>query len=591
VTTTSDVRIALLAAALGARVEAQTTLRVSVDSSGLQANGRSNLPALSADGRFVAFEDSATNLVPGDTNGFLDIFVRDRATGATTRVSVSSAGAQANGESRYAAISDDGRYVAFQSDATNLSGPDTNQVADVFVHDRLTGQTTRVSVDASGAPGPAFYSSTLPSISADGRYVAFTSGAPFVPWDVNQRADIYVRDLSTGALTIASVDSAGLQADGNSSSPAISADGRSVAFISLATNLRPGGDTNGVNDVFVHDLQTGQTTCVSVDSSGALGNNQSTGPSISDDGRYVAFQSDATNLVPGDQGFNVDVFVHDLLTGQTTLQSVNSSGVQANQSSYFPALSGDGRYVAFQSTAGNLVSLGGGGWMHVYLRDRQAGQTTRVSLDAAGQPATAHCQYPAISARGRYVAFVSVAWLVPEDTNTFEDVYLRDRLGTTPVLGFCAGDGSGTACPCGNYGDATHGCENSAGAGGAHLAASGAARVGADTFQLAGTGMPSSGAALYFQGTAPLQSGFGLAFGDGLRCVGGSVLRLGTKINSGGASAFGAPAGDAPISQAGRIPPGGGTYYYQVWYRDLAPGFCSAANENLSNALMVPWAP
>jgi|GEM_PF-1585857 len=223
--------------------------RVSVASGGTQGNGDSGCPSISADGRYVAFQSYASNLVPGDTNGTWDVFVHDRLTGQTTRVSVASDGTQGNGDSECPSISADGRYVAFASLASNLVPGDTNGTWDVFVHDRLTGQTTRVSVASGGAQGNS--GSWCPSISADGRYVAFQS---------------------------------------------------------YASNLVP-GDTNGVLDVFVHDRLTGQTTRVSVASDGTQGDSYSFGSSISADGRYVAFSSLASNLVPGDTNDKPDIFV------------------------------------------------------------------------------------------------------------------------------------------------------------------------------------------------------------------------------------------------------------------------------------------
>src|SRR5437870_4266363 len=235
-----------------------TTERVSVASDGTQGNGASDGAAISGDGRFVAFRSSASNLVPGDTNGTFDVFVHDRQTGETVRASVASDGAQGNGASNTPAISADGRFVAFTSSASNLVPGDTNSTDDVFVRDRQTRQTTRVSVASDGTQSNGL--SLYQSISADGRFVAFPSAATnLVPGDTNAKADTFVHDRMTGATERVSVASDGTQGNGDSGVPAISADGRFVAFESDATNLVP-VDTNSSRDVFVRATGTPTTT-------------------------------------------------------------------------------------------------------------------------------------------------------------------------------------------------------------------------------------------------------------------------------------------------------------------------------------------
>jgi Tol biopolymer transport system component len=355
----------------------------------------------------VAFHSFASNLVGGDTNGRADVFVHDRQTGQTTRVSVASDGSQGNVESYDPFISADGRYVAFHSDATNLVGGDTNGDRDVFVHDRQTAQTTRVSVASDGSQGNSH--SRYPSISADGRYVAFHSDATnLVGGDTNGHGDVFVHDRQTGQTTRVSVASDGSQGNSYSRNSSISADGRYVAFHSFARNL-VGGDTNGRGDVFVHDRQTAQTTRVSVASDGSQGNDYSFWASISADGRYVAFQSLASNLVGGDTNGRYDVFVHDRQTGQTTRVSVASDGSEGYNSSDHPFISADGRYVAFHSDAGNLVGGDTNGDRDVFVHDRQTAQTTRVSVASDGSQGNDWSWEPSISADGRYVAFHSFA--------------------------------------------------------------------------------------------------------------------------------------------------------------------------------------
>jgi len=406
------------------------TTRVSVASDGTQANGGSFTPSISADGRYVAFASIAVNLVSGDTNGVQDIFVHDRQTGQTTRVSVASGGAQANGPSFDPSISADGRYVAFASLATNLVSGDTNNTGDIFVHDRQTGQTTRVSVATGG--GQANGNSSNPSISADGRYIAFDSNASnLVSGDTNNTGDIFVHDRQTGATTRVSIGPGGTQANRGSLAPSISADGRYVAFHSDATNL-VSGVTNGTTHIFVHDRQTGATTRVSVASDGTEGNSVSIKPSISADGRYVAFQSIATNLVSGDTNGTQDIFVHDRQTGQTTRVSVASDGTEGNSGSNDPSISANGRYVAFQSQANNLVSGDTGFITDIFIHDRQTGVTTRVSIAFDGTEANNVSSAPSISADGRYIAFESNASnLVDGDTNGTQDIFVHDREDNT----------------------------------------------------------------------------------------------------------------------------------------------------------------
>jgi Tol biopolymer transport system component len=368
--------------------KAQVTQRVSIDSSGGQANGSSGSGFMSADGRFVVFEDSASNLVPGDTNGYQDIFIHDRLTGLTERVSVSSTGEEANAESDSPSVSGDGRFVAFHSGATNLVPGDTNGVVDVFVRDRQTQTTTRASVDSSGIGGNG--DSYDPSLSADGRYVAFWSYASnLVSGDTGAYYDVFVHDQQTGATIRVSVDSSGAQANQSSYFPSISATGRYVAFESTASNL-VADDTNGRDDIFVRDIQAGTTQRVSLDSSGVEANDGSYCPAISGDGRYVAFESSATNLVTGDTNGRDDIFVHDCQAGPTVRISVSSSGGQANNYSgdlgirRSSAISADGRYVSFQSMASNLVTGDNNGKQDVFVRDSQLGTTTRVTIASSG---------------------------------------------------------------------------------------------------------------------------------------------------------------------------------------------------------------
>ena len=390
---------------------------------------------MSADGRYVTFESEASNVVPGDTNHARDVFVRDLRSGTTERVSVATDGTQANSDSLIPAISADGRYVAFMSDASNLVPGDTNEGWDVFVRDLRSGTTRRVSVATGGTQASLFSGSGSgsPAISGDGRYVAFDSEASnLVPGDTNRTNDVFVRDLRSGTTQRVSLAADGTQGNDYSEYPAISADGRYVAFESDASNLVP-GDTNEGWDVFVRDLRSGTTELVSVATNGTQANSYSSAPAISADGRYVAFWSGASNLVPGDTNEHYDVFVRDRQLGTTDRVSVASNGTQANGDSAFPAISADGRYVTFESEASNVVPGDTNHARDVFVRDLRSGTTERVSVATDGTQANSDSLIPAISADGRYVAFDSAASnVVPGDTNDLEDVFVRDLKGAPP---------------------------------------------------------------------------------------------------------------------------------------------------------------
>jgi Tol biopolymer transport system component len=411
----------------GAGSGAVATTRVPVDRSGQQANGRSSRAAVSADGRFVAFESLASNLVPGDTNHRRDVFVRDRVAQVTRRVSVGPGGQQANGGSLgVPAISADGRFVAFASFASNLVPGDTNVSTDVFVRDRVAQVTRRVSVGPGGQQSDSFGGD--PAISAHGRFVAFISNASnLVAGDTNDAADLFVRDRVAQVTRRVSVGPGGQQANDGSLDPSISARGRFVAFASLASNLVP-GDTNRL-EVFVRDRKLQVTRRVSVGPGGQQANGLSFEPTISADGRFVAFQSIASNLVAGDTNNNFDVFVRDRVAQLTRRVSVGPGGQQASGGSAEPAISAHGRFVAFRSNASNLVAGDTNGVDDVFVRDRGGQLTARVSVGPGGQQANRVSYLPAISAHGRFVAFQSAATnLVAGDTNDSLDVFVRDRM-------------------------------------------------------------------------------------------------------------------------------------------------------------------
>jgi Tol biopolymer transport system component len=437
-------------------VPAATTERVSVGTAGEQGNdmaGRFAGPAIDADGSVVAFDSAASTLVADDRNGEVDVFVRDRATNTLERVSIRSNGAQGNDDSTRPALDAAGNRVAFDSSASNLVSGDTNQQLDVFVHNRTTHRTQRVSVSSDEAQANG--SSHSPSIA--GRFVTFISSAPnLVPDDTNGAEDVFVRDLVAGTTERVSVSSTGAQGNSSSTAASISAGGRYVAFSSFASNLVP-GDTNGAFDSFVHDRQTGLTERVSVNSAEIEGNAMSVDPSVSRNGRFVALYADATNLVADDTNDRTDIFVRDRLLGTTERVSVSSGEQQANGSSPEPGVRGftasgpditpDGRYVAFFSSATNLVPDDTntcplffeepGTCPDAFVRNRAAGTTTRVSLFPDGTQSNERNSDPAISDDGLVVAFWSAAALVPDDTNTCPlfsefpgncpDIFVRDQ--------------------------------------------------------------------------------------------------------------------------------------------------------------------
>lgn len=410
-------------------------------------------PVLSANGRYIAFRSSFKEFT-NDTNDSSDVFIQDLVTGQFFFASVSSDEVLGNGNSSLLdapAISADGRFIVFSSDATNLVPGDTNGELDLFLRDTVAGTTTRISLDANGNQSPANLFSNVqyrPSISADGRFVAFQSEAQLagVPTGGD---DVFVRDTVAGTTTIVSVNSSGTQADAPSSSPSISADGRFVVFHSLARNLAA-GDGVGSFDVFVHDRLTGTTSIASVNSQGQKGSGASgselsltsaaLNPVMSPDGRYVVFQSSYTNLVPNDTNGVSDVFMRDLQTGTTTRISVDSNGNQANGSSAIgfvksSAISADGRYVVFQSVANNLVPGDTNNALDVFLRDTVAGTTTRVSVNSRGEePVDGFLGTESfdgtISADGSKIVFMSNGRNMNDAGVNTDQIYLRD-LGTS----------------------------------------------------------------------------------------------------------------------------------------------------------------
>lgn len=351
----------------------------------------------------------------------------------TVRVSVDSQGGQLNLLSEVPYISANGRFVVFYTAAPLIPG-DTNGTDDIYVRDLKTGTISRESVSSAGvqANGP----SATPVISSDGRYVAFYSQATnLVASDANgTMTDIFVRDRTNGTTELVSKNTHGGQANDYSYHPSISDDGRYVAFDSFASNLEF-GDTNGNKDVFLHDRNTGKTVMVSVRSDGSLAaGGDSGGAVISGDGKVVAFSSSADNLVAYDSNVSEDVFVHHVPTGKTIRVSVSSLGVQGNGDSSQPRLSREGNQVVFTSLADNLVTGDSNSSYDVFLHIISRSTTSLVSVDSAGNQGNSVSRTPFISADGRFVSFISLSDnLVAGDINLVADVFIRDLLGETTI--------------------------------------------------------------------------------------------------------------------------------------------------------------
>lgn len=393
--------VSLASAAPAHADEVPALFRASLASDGRQGNGDSYRPAISADGRVVAFNSLASNLVDDDYDSSSDVFVKDLTTGEITMI----------GSGFQPSISRDGRYVAFWGGSS------------VFVHDRETSTTTLVSVatdgtKANGAVGHA-------SLSPDGAFVVFSSTATnLVPGATGTNRKIFLRDLRAGTTTELSVRPDGVSGRRDSNFAVISADSRHVAFVSQSKELVPGGQAQHINAVYVRDLQAGVTR--------RLNSGYVKGfPAISDDGRFVSFADSTSTLVPDDTNRVTDVFRYDLSTDELIRVNVAPDGSQADQeSNYVPQpvpISADGRYVMFQSAATNLVADDTNARGDMFLRDVESGTTVRLSGDSSDGPASGGNYAGALSPDGGVAAFYSELSLTAEDTNQRADVYVWRR--------------------------------------------------------------------------------------------------------------------------------------------------------------------
>lgn len=388
---------------------------------GIEANGDSFEPSMSADGRWVAFESRASNLVLGDFNGFSDIYLFDRLQRRTTRVSLAYNGAEPDGDCFSVSMSADARFIAFVSAASNLVPDDNNGVPDVFVKDMFSGALARVSVSSSGAQadGPSFN----PRMSADGRYVVFESlAANLVEGDDNGCSDIFLYDLATGVCRLISANAQGEAGDGDSYAPAISADGSRIAFTSEAANLDD-GDINEVADIFVYEIATGALKRITD------GNGPSLNPHLNADGRFLVFESAATNLVEGDINGLPDVFLADLAAGRMELISLGRDATGANGASFSPRVNADGSIVAFISLATNLVKVDINGVADLFTYERASGTTRIVNLSPTGQQTFREVAFVAVSPGVNLLAFDSFANnLVPGDSAGKQDCFTASML-------------------------------------------------------------------------------------------------------------------------------------------------------------------
>jgi len=413
------------------------TTQVSIATDGTKGDLNSATPSVSADGRYIAFSSAATNLITGGSNGASHIYLHDTQTGETLQLSVASDGTEGNSNSYNSSITSDGRYVVFESYAENLVTGDTNNQWDIFVRDTQLNTTIRVSIATDGTQGNG--GSHFPSISDNGRYVTFSSEASnLVTGDTNHRSDIFLHDIQTDTTIRVSVASNGTQGNEASYHPSISSDGRYIAFSSFAENLVT-GDTNTKGDIFIHDTQTDTTSRISIATDGTQGDGHCFFPYISADGHYVAFGSDASTLVTGDNNGVSDIFLHDIQTGTTTLASIASDGTEGDQPSHNSSISEDGRYVAFHSSATTLVVGDTNGWDDVFVHDTRTGITTRVSIASNGTEGNGQSDYPSISDDAHYVAFSSYASnLSTGDTNNQSDVFIHQYLPDANAGGGCS---------------------------------------------------------------------------------------------------------------------------------------------------------
>ena len=401
------------------------TKRVSVATGGTEGNGASDNGATSPNGRYTVFDSLAANLVANDDNSVKDVFLRDHKRKRTKRVSLATGARQLDGASARPTVSADGRFVAFESDAVFLNQTDINGGPDIFVYDRKKKRLRRISVSSSGVGADGI--SRLPVISDDGRFVAFFSHATnLVPSDDNGEGDVFIHDRKKKRTKRVSIGNSGKELAKGGGNFDMSGDGRFIAFVSAQDGIAK-GDANGNKDIFIRDRKKRTTRLISKSSRGKVGNNDSSNPDISRSGRFVAFSSGSSNFARIDSNDRFDVFVRDRKKGKTRRVSISSSGGEGNGHSWSGGVSADGRFVIFDSTASNLIPNDNNGDTDVLVRDRKKGKTKRVSVRSDGGPGEG--VRSRISDDGRFVVFTSEhPNMVPFDSNLDDDVFRRGPL-------------------------------------------------------------------------------------------------------------------------------------------------------------------
>jgi Tol biopolymer transport system component len=422
--------VAALLVALATDSRAQVTTLTSVAADGTQSDRDCDVHAVSSDGRYVLFSSASTLLVPGTTTTFRHVFLKDRTTGGVELLSVDDQGVEANADCKNPRMSDDGTYVVFESAATNLVASDTNNKVDCFLRDRTSGHTEMVSVATSGVQGDA--DSTLPIVSGDGRYVFFTTGASnFSSVDDNNQADVYLRDRVAGTTTLVSVAVDGTAPNGYSVSDDLTPDGRYAVFECNAHDVVPNDPLTTHLKVLVADLASSTIEVASIASDGSWIQADCTGARIVSDGHLVTFETADLYVVPNDTNNATDVFVRDRTAGTTERVSLGPNGEEAQGFCSHGSMSDDGRFVVFETSAENWDPTDRNVAGDVYLRDLELGSTRRLSLSTDGQGSKWGCWNQALSRDGHVVVFEAGGdELDPNDHNGHTDVYVHERAPT-----------------------------------------------------------------------------------------------------------------------------------------------------------------